>query len=174
MKRVHGRAIYLATIVAIFGMVGGFALASIALSTTNQNAEGNFVSSAGAVTGLTYTSTVLGATASPAPSASTGSAATPQALVAGANAFCANTCTASNYAEIVTYTFTTSLTGSVQITIQVSTSAGTGTATLFLAQANTPTSGTISMTWDLGSASVTLNSVTLTAQQCTGAAGACP
>ena len=174
MKRVHGRAIYLATIVAIFGLVGGFALASIALSTTSQNAEGNYVNSAGSVTGLTYSSTVLSATASPAPGASTGSATTPQTVAAGTNAFCANTCTANDYAEIITYAFTTSMTGSVEITVHVSTSASTGTATIYLAQATTATSGTIVITWDLGSASLTLNSVTLTAQQCTGAAGACP
>ena len=171
---MHGRAIYLATIVAIFGLVGGFALASIALSTTSQNAEGNYVNSSGAVGGLVYTSTVLGATPTPAPAASTGTALAPQTVAGGVNAFCATTCNPHDYAEVITYTFTTSMTGSVQISIDVSTSVSTGTATIYLAQATTATSGTIQITWDLGSASLTLNSVTLTAQQCTGAAGACP
>ncbi|MCI4349937.1 MAG: hypothetical protein L3K15_00245 [Thermoplasmata archaeon] len=153
-------------------LIAGFAMASISLTTTTQNASGNYVNASGAVTGVTYTSTVLGATSNPAPAASTGSAGAPQVVVAGANAFCANTCTVGDFAQIVTYTFTTSMTGSIQISIQVTASAGGGAATLYLKQAGTAVAGTIVLTWDVGSSSATLTAVTLGLQQCSGAT--CP
>lgn len=172
MNRISGRVIYGLTGAAIIAMIAGFAIASISLTSTTQNASGNYVNASGGVTGVTYTSTVLGATSNPAPSASTGTGGAPQAVVSGANAFCANTCTAGDFAEVVTYTFTTSMAGSIQISIQVSASAGGGSTTIFLKQAATAVGGTIVLTWDLGNSSSTLTSVTLGLQQCSGAT--CP
>ncbi len=172
MRRIGGRLIYVATASAIFALIGGFAIASIGLTNSSQNAQGNFVSSAGAVTGVTYTSTVLGATTNPAPPASTGTAGAPQAVVAATNAFCATTCTAGDFAQVVTYTFTTSMTGSIQISIQVTASAGGGSTTLYLKQATVAVAGTIVITWDVGTATSTLTAVTLGLQQCSGAT--CP
>ena len=174
MKRIGGRLIYGVTAATVFALIAGFAIASISLTASSQNAGGNFVSSNGAVTGLTYTSTVLGATSNPPPAASSGSAATPQALVANANSFCATTCVAGHFAEVVTYTFTTSMTGSIQILIQVTATPGNGTATLYLKQAATAVGGTIVLTWDAGNATATLTAVTLVDQQCVGAGGSCP
>ncbi|HEV2317477.1 MAG TPA: hypothetical protein VGV89_07890 [Thermoplasmata archaeon] len=142
------------------------------MTNSSQNGEGNFVSASGAVTGLTYTSTVLGVTGSPAPSSSSGTAGAPQAVAAGANDFCANTCTAGDFAQVVTYTFTTSMSGSIQITIQVTATTGGGAATIYLKQAAAAVGGTIVLTWDLGTATNSITSVTLTAQQCSGAT--CP
>jgi hypothetical protein len=174
MRRIAGRAIYVATAVAVVALIGGFAIASIALTSTSQNAQGNYVSSTGAVTGLTYTSTVLNSTNSPPPPASSGTAAAPQALVASENAFCASpTCTAADFAQTVTYTFTASMTGSVQITIHVTATFDGGAATIYLKN-SAAVAGTIVLTWDLGTATSTLNGVTLAAQQCTGAGGTCP
>jgi hypothetical protein len=172
MRRIEGRTIYVATAATILALIGGFTIGSIGLTNSTQNASGNFVSSSGAVTGVTYTSTVLGATSNPAPSASTGSAGAPQVVVTGANNFCANTCTAGDFAQIVTYTFTTSMTGSIQISIQVTASSGGGSATIYLKQAGTAVGGTVVLTWDVGTSTSTLTAVTLGVQQCSGAT--CP
>jgi hypothetical protein len=172
MQRIAGRLIYGVTGAMVVALVAGFALATIALTNSSQNASGNYVSSAGAVTGVTYTSTVLGATSNPAPSASTGTGGAPQVVVTGANAFCANTCTAGNFAELTTYTFTTSMTGSILITYYVTASSGGGSTTIYLKQAGTAVAGTIVLTWDIGTTTSTLTSVTLSVQQCSGAT--CP
>lgn len=172
MRRMAGRTIYIATVATILAMIGGFTIASIGLTNSSQNAQGNYVSSSGAVTGLTYTSTVLGATSNPAPAAPTGSAGAPQAVVTGSNAFCANTCTAGDFAQVVTYTFTTSMTGSIQFTVSATASSGGGSTTIYLKQAGTAVSGTIVFTWDLGTSTSTLTAITLGAQQCSGAT--CP
>ncbi len=172
MRRVSGKLIYGVTAASIVALVAGFAMAAIALTNTSQNGAGNFVSASGAVTGNTYTSTVLGATSNPAPAASTGTAGVPQAVVTGANAFCATTCTAGDFAQVVTYTFTVSMTGSIQISIQVTASVGGGSTTLYLKQAAAAVAGTIVITWDVGTASSSLTAVTLGLQQCSGAT--CP
>jgi hypothetical protein len=172
MNRINGKLIYGVTAASILALVAGFAMASISLTSSTQNASGNYVQSSGAVTGVTYTSTVLGATSNPAPAASTGTAGAPQAVVSGANVFCANTCTAGDFAQIVTYTFTNSMAGAIQITIQLTASVGGGSATLYFAQAATAVGGTIVLTWDAGAATSSLTAVTLGLQQCSGAT--CP
>lgn len=173
MKRIGGRAVYVGTIVAILAMIGGFVAATVAITNSSQNSQANFVSATGAVTGLSYTSSVLASVAG-APAAPTGTAAAPQAVIAGANVFCVSaTCTNANVAENVTYTFTTSMTGSVQLTINVVASTNT-LRTVYLAQASTAVAGTIILVVDVGTATSTITSITVTAQQCTGAGGTCP
>src|SRR5580700_7586921 len=104
-SRVSGKWLYAATLVALVALLTGFALAAITINSTSQNAQGNFVNAAGAVTGLTYTSSILQTTVG-APSAATGTGAVPVAVVAGANSYCvAAVCTAGDPAEVVTYTF---------------------------------------------------------------------
>lgn len=171
--RLRRRSVYLTTVVGMFAMVGGFALATIAVANSAQNAEGNYISSSGAVTGLTYTSTVLGAVSNPAPSAGAGTASVPAAVVAGANTFCVSAgCASGNPAQTVTYTFTSSMTGSVQIEITVTAASGGGTYTLYEKQAATAVGGTLVLVWDLGPSTNTITAVTLAAQQCSGAT--CP
>jgi hypothetical protein len=174
MKR--SRAFYAATIFAMVALTAGFVLGAITLSNSSQNAGGNLVNGSGAVTGLSYTSTVLGATPNPVPAAPTGTAAVPQAVVVGANALCANTCTAGDFDQTISYTFTAGMTGSVMIQVVVTTTlpATGGTATLYLKQAGAPVAGTIAITWDLGNGGGTVTAVTLSDQQCTGAGGVCP
>jgi hypothetical protein len=170
MKRWNGKAIYAGTIVAMLALVAGFVAATVAITNSSQNAEGNFVSASGSVTGLTYASTqLLSVTGSPA--ASSGSASSPQALVAGANTFCATTCTNGNPSEQITYDFTTSLAGSIEINVNVI-AGSTTTSTLYLSQASTAVGGTIVIVVDVGSATSTIQSVTVTAQQCGGST--CP
>ena len=103
-----------------------------------------------------------------------GSQTTPPALASGANIVCvsATSCTNGHVADQVTYSFTASFAGSVEITVDVIANT-TVTGTVYFAQAVSPVSGTIVIVVDLGTSNV-IQSVTLTAQQCTGAAGACP
>ncbi|HZY92472.1 MAG TPA: hypothetical protein VFG07_06850 [Thermoplasmata archaeon] len=174
MKRIGGRAIYAGTIVAILAMVAGFVAASIAVNTTSQNAQGNFVSSTNAVTGLTYTSTVLTPVVSAPAGQGGGAQASPPVLASGANTVCLvpTACTNGHVSDEITYTFTTSLAGSVEFNVDVIGNT-TISGTVYFAQAGTPVAGTIVIVADLGTSNV-IQSVTLTAQQCTGAGGACP
>jgi hypothetical protein len=166
-------ALYVAILVGTLATVSGYALASIALTNNSETAQGNYVNAAGSVTGMSYTSTVASATPNPAPAAAGGSAATPQALASGTNAVCASpSCTAGDFAQIATYTFTAGFAGSAQISIQVTAASGSGSATLYFQQAGTPVSGTIVIYWDLGSATNSLTATTITVQQCSGAS--CP
>ena len=170
MKRIGGKAIYAGTVVALVALIAGFVAASVSISGSTQNAQGNFISANGAVTGLTYTSTVLSSVTG-SPTASTGTSGTPQTLAAGANTFCAINCLNGNVSEEVTYTFTTSLAGAVMINVNVI-AASTTTTTLYLAQAGSAVGGTVVIVVDVGSATSTITSVTVTAQQCSGST--CP
>jgi hypothetical protein len=169
---VKRKGIYFATLVVVLAIVAGYAAANIVLTNNTQNASGNYVNGSSGVTGLTYTITILGATSNPAPAASTGTGAVPQAVVTAANAFCGNTCTAGDFSQQITYTFTSSMAGSVFITVQVSSATLGGSATLYLKQAASAVGGTIVIYWDMGTASTTLTAVTTTAQQCSSAT--CP
>lgn len=172
-ERVPGRLVYLATLVGIFALVGGFALATLTTNSTQLYAQGDYTSAAGAVSGFTYNSAQLTSTSNPAPSDPTGTSSAPQTLVSGANDLCANTCTAGDFALVATYTFTTSFTGAIQITVQTAASAAGGSTTIYLAQASTAVSGTVVITWDLGTSALTLTSMTLTDQQCSSSTS-CP
>ncbi len=168
---VKRKGVYFATIVVVLAIIAGYAAASVVLSSGNQHASGNNVNVVGAVTGLTYASTILGVTTDPAPAASTGLSSATQAVADGGNAFCGNTCTAGDFSEEINYTFTTSMAGSVLITVNVAALTGGGMTTLYLKQTSGD-SGWIVIYWDLG-ISNTLDAVTTTAQQCNGATS-CP
>jgi hypothetical protein len=164
-----------ATLAALLLFVAGFAVASIVVTHSSQNGSGNYVTASGTVAGLTYTSSVLAFTGSPAPAASTGSSATPQALVVGANVYCVSaTCTAYDPAELVTYTFTAVLAGSVQVSLALILTSGPATVatTLYLKQAATAVAGTVVLVFDLGTGGAVISGLTLNAQQCAGAS--CP
>ena len=167
MKRVSGRAIYAGTMVAIVALVAGFVAASVAITNTTQNAEGNYVNASGAVTGLTYQSTEL-TSVTGSPAASTGTPTAVQALASGGNTFCATTCVNGDPSEDITYGFDATLAGSIEISVNVI-AAGTTTAILYLSQAATPTTGTILIVVDVGTTTSSISSVTVTAQQCASA-----
>ncbi|MCI4363692.1 MAG: hypothetical protein L3K13_05235 [Thermoplasmata archaeon] len=171
--RVPGRLVYLATFVGVLALVGGFALATFTTASSQLYAQGDYVSAAGSVAGLTYTSVQLAATSNPAPALPTGTSSSPQVLATGVNAFCANTCVAGDFAIVATYTFTTGFAGAAQFTVQASAGAASGSDTIYLGQASTAIGGTIVITWDLGSAALTITAVTLTDQQCSSATS-CP
>jgi hypothetical protein len=171
MKRIGGRAIYVGTIVAILAMIGGFVAATVSITNSSQNSQANFVSASGAVTGLTYTSTVLTSVVG-SPPASSGTPGAPQTLAAGANTWCVSAaCTNGDVSENITYTFTVALAGSIMIHVNVVATSNT-VRTVYLAQAGTAVAGTIVLVVDLGTTTSTITSITVTAQQCSGAT--CP
>src|SRR5689334_14357619 len=100
MRRIASRTIYALTLAGVAGLLGGFALASVAITSTTQNGQANFISAGGAVTGLTFSSAVLGSVGLVPPSASTGTASTPQTLGAASNSFCLSaSCTTGHIQE---------------------------------------------------------------------------
>jgi hypothetical protein len=158
--------------VALVALLTGFALAAITINATSQNAQGNYVNAVGAVGGLTYTSDVLASVVG-APSVATGTGAVPVAVVAGANSYClVAACTAGDPAQVLTYTFTAAMAGSIEINIVI---GGTAISkVVYLKQAAAAVAGTIVLYGDLGTATTTLTGVSAEVQQCTGAAGVCP
>ncbi|MCI4323085.1 MAG: hypothetical protein L3K03_03540 [Thermoplasmata archaeon] len=171
-KQVSGKWLYAATAVALVALLTGFALAAITINSTSQNAQGNYVNAVGAVGGLTYSSTVLQSVVG-APSVATGTGAVPVAIVVGANSYCLlAACTAGDPAEVVTYTFTGAMAGSLEIDIVIGGSAVS--KVVYLKQAAAAVAGTIVLYGDLGTATATLTGISAEVQQCTGAAGVCP
>jgi hypothetical protein len=169
---VKRKGIYFATLVVVLAIVAGYAAANIVLTNNTQNASGNYINGSSGVTGLTYTITILGVTPTSGILAYSGTGAVPQALVAGANAFCGNTCTAGDFTQEIEYTFTAGMSGSIFLTVQVTAASLGGSQTLYLKQAATAVAGTIVIYWDMGTATTTLTAVTTTAQQCSSAT--CP
>jgi hypothetical protein len=166
------RTIYLGTIAAMISLAAGFALAAITINVHNQAGSGNITNDQSGVPGVTYKFTTINLTANPAPVASTGTAGAAQHVVAGANEFCLNTCTAGDIAETVYLQFTTSFAGSMQIDVSVLATANGGNNTVYLAQAATPVAGGILLTWDLGNGSNSITSVTVVDFECSSAT--CP
>ena len=165
-KRVGRTLMVAASGVAATALLVGLATGLITLGHQNQSSTGDHISYSGVVTGLTYTSMVAGTVPSPPPAASTGTALVQQLLAGGANQFCASSCTGGNRSVNVTYSFSTSMGGAIQITVQVTASAGSGTSVLYLRQAVLATSGTIVIVWDVGTAVSLLTDVKVTIHQC--------
>jgi hypothetical protein len=166
MSRWNRRVTYGVAAVAVALLLTGLTVAVIDLSTQSENAVGNYTEYNGVVAGLRYSSTVAGRVPNPAPGVSTGSALVPQFLSGGSNAFCGNSCVANHLALNVTYAFNASMAGAVQITIQVTSGGGTGSSILYLRQALVPTSGSVVIVWDIGTALSMLADVTITIHQC--------
>jgi hypothetical protein len=176
-RRISGKLLYAATFVTLLALISGFVLASITISSTSQNASGNYVNAAGSVPGLVYTSEVLAAVVG-TPTTVIGTGAAPVAVATGANDYCAAaTCTTGDPAEVVTYTFTGGAAAwvagtALEITIVV---GGTlVSATLYLKEPAVAVSGTIVLVGDLGTGSSTITGTTLSSQLCTGAGTTCP
>jgi hypothetical protein len=177
--KITRRTAYVGTVVAILLMAGGFALASsgILLNHGTQNGTGQNTAAAGPIVGVTYGGTELNVTNTQTVTLQSGlgSSASAVHLAAGVNAFCMTaTCTDGDFSEQVTYAYTTSFAGAMLINLYVGTSAGSGQATLVVAQSSPASAGTILMVWDLGTSTVTVNSLTVTLYQCTGAGNTCP
>ncbi|MCI4331675.1 MAG: hypothetical protein L3K19_07525 [Thermoplasmata archaeon] len=145
--------------------IAGIAIGAITLSAATESATGDYTGFAGTVTGLTFESTVVGFVPTPPPSASSGTPLIPQLLGAGPNVFCATTCLAGNLALNETYSFSSSLSGAIQITVTIVAGALSGSVTVDLRQL-LPVSGTIVVMWDLGSSAAALTAVKATLHQC--------
>jgi hypothetical protein len=166
------RTVYLGTLAAIVSLVAGFALAAITINIHNQGGQGDITNDSAGVPGVTYKFTTINLTANPAPTASSGTGAVPEKIVAGVNAFCLNTCVAGDIAETSYLAFTTSWSGAMQIDIAVVASTGGGTTSVYVAQASTAVAGGILLTWDLGTGANTITSVTVIEFGCSSAS--CP
>ena len=168
MKGFGSKTVPLLVVLAGVALASGLTFAGVALTHSDQQARGDHTNYSGTVTGLTYYSSGSGTVSNPAPSASTGTANSPQPLVAGANKFCATSCVAANQALLIQYNFSTSLSGSISIAFTVTAGSGSGSTTLYFAQASTAVTGTILVSWDVGATIPVTTSVTLVIHQCSG------
>jgi hypothetical protein len=179
------KTIYVGTVVAILALVSGFALASTGIMLThhNQNASGDFTSTTGPVNGVTWVSTQLNTTNTVTMTVQTalGIPSAPVSLGAGMNVFClsgnvagSSPCTEGDFSEWANYSFTTSFTGAMSVTMSIITGAYSAAQTLYVSQPGTgDVAGSIVLVWDLGSNSISVNSVSVTLNQCSGATS-CP
>jgi hypothetical protein len=180
---IKRKTIYVGTVVAIMAMVSGFALASggVLLTHHTQSASADTITPGGAITGVAYVSTQLDVTNTVTFTVQTalGTQGTPVTLASGMNVFCMSkvACTEGDPSEQTNYSFDTTYAGAMTVTMFVSYTIGvtttTTSSTLYVKQASTPVGGNILLVWDLGTATVTVNEITVTLTQCQGASS-CP
>ncbi len=138
------RTVYVATVVAMLAMVGGFALAgSFTQTTANQTASGYEVSYAG-VTGLAQGATPLQiASASSCTSGTTVTTGTTPGTVSIVLAGQAGTCATSDFMEEFSFVYTSQSTSPVTLTFSsYSTTTATTASTANLAITNTASTDT--------------------------------
>jgi hypothetical protein len=162
-KKVPGRLIYAATVVAILGMTGGFVLASVvSVTTTNETSTTNQVAGGNSqlITSGTAGSIAVSPGNVPASVASCTSGATALTSGGAVSAYVSGTsgstsCATGNWAEV--YTIVTGSTApaanyQVQVTTQWGTGPTLGENTLTFTVASTLTSAaTITLYVDYGS-----------------------
>jgi len=160
-KKVPGRLIYAATVIAILGMTGGFVLASVVtVTTTNQTSDINQVSGSNSKLIASGTAGTIAVAPGNVPAAvascSSGTIAIPSgggtggAVSAYVSATSGSTaCATGDFAEV--YTITTGTTApSGTYTTQVTTQWGSG-----------PTLGVNTLTFSLGTTLTTAATVTI-------------
>ncbi|HXQ94579.1 MAG TPA: hypothetical protein VN864_05355 [Thermoplasmata archaeon] len=165
-KKVPGRLIYAATVVAILGMTGGFVLASVVtVTTTNQTSTTNQVNGAAStlISSGTAGSLAVAPGNVPAAVASCTSGSTALSSGGAVSVYVSSTtgsaaCASGNYAEVYTIvTGTTAPAGTyqAQVTTQWGSGPTTGDNTLTFTVGTTLTSAaTITLYVDYGSAMV--------------------
>ena len=193
-KSIRRRTVYVATIVSMLAMAGGFVLAATVGGFTNapptqggaygtQGTGPSGVVSTGAQ--LSMASSALATTCGTATTSTNG---VPDALTAttGATAdtYCATAVTAGHYVDTITITFTGAAGAAApdgyEYAITYFIGGVTASPTVIYVQTNSglTTGGvdTLSIVYDLGSGSVsvTITSVSDLLTQCTTTAGACP
>jgi hypothetical protein len=160
-KKVPGRLIYAATVVAILGMTGGFVLASVVtVTSTNETSTTNQVAGANSVLISSGTAGSLSVAPGNVPAAvascSSGTTSIPSAGGVGGpvSAYVSSTsgsatCTTGDYAQV--YTITTGTTAPAgTYKIQVTTEWGVG-----------PTLGENTLTFSLGTTLTSAATITL-------------
>jgi hypothetical protein len=156
-KKVPGRLIYAATVVAILGMTGGFVLASVVtVTTTNQTSTTNQVNGANSVLISSGTAGSIAVAPGNVPASVASCTSGSTALTSGnsASAYVSATsgstsCATGNYAEVYTIvTGTTAPAGTYQV--QVTTQWGSG-----------PTLGENTLTFTIGTTLTSAATITL-------------
>jgi hypothetical protein len=176
--------VYAGTIVAILALVGGFTIAAsnVLLSHHTQNSSGDNIGAAGPVNGVSYVSTELNVTNTQTMTVQTvlGGPTAPVTLGGNMNVFCmsgnvggSSPCVSGDFGEWANYSFSTSFSGTMSVTMYMYTSTYSAAQTLYVEQAGTPVSGNLVLVWDLGTSTVSVNSITITLNECQGASS-CP
>jgi hypothetical protein len=165
-KKLPGRLIYAATVVAILGMTGGFVLASVlSVTTTNTSSTDNQVNGANSALIASGTPGSIAVAPGDVPAAVASCSSTAAIPSAGGNGGAVSayisattgstTCTSGDWAMVYTITTgstTPSGTYQVQLTTQWGTGPTLGENTVTLTLANTLTSaGTVTLYVDYGS-----------------------
>jgi hypothetical protein len=181
-KRFARKSVYVATGFALLAVIAGFGMAAFTIQ------QGSAITGAGAYNGANpitwWTESGVGVSVQPTvlPTTLSGVVGTPTVLAAAATNYGVNTAVANDVAQIWRFTEAAGATASTELELSFTVSTGAGpTVTTVVAyvetQATPPAGGaTFTFYYDLGSASagtITLNSVTEIAQQCS-AVGTCP
>ena len=184
-RRISGRLIGVATIVAMVTFGAGFALASLTVSnSTGSTGNGNYLSDSSlAYWGLSATNpTTVGVAPSGGLTAVSTTLATPSQLNGGGGTlYSVGTVTTGDIVQILRFSETTSapLSTEVEINFSISTGSGLTTTTAYIeTQASAPGSTlTYSFYLDAGSAassSVMINYAIQISQQCSVLDTTCP
>jgi hypothetical protein len=182
-KRIPRRAVYVATAFALLAVVAGFGIAASFTVTQGPAINGSGVyHQTTAITWWTDSSESVAVQPGVLPATLSGNPAAPTTLAAAATSYGVNTAIANDIAQ--SWKFTEGVTASANTELELAFTVSTGvapvvtTVTVYVeTQATIPaTATTFGFYYDLGSAAtatITLNSVTEIAQQCS-AVGTCP
>ena len=179
-KRIARRTVYIATGFALLAVVAGFGLAAFTVTSGPALAGGGEYHATNAIAWWTESDVGVSIQPTPLPTTASGVVGTPTVLAAAATNYGINAAVAGDvsqywkFTEAVTATVSTEL----ELAFTVSTGAGVSSLTVYAeTQVTIPGAAvTFSFYYDLGSAAagtITLNSVTEIAQQCS-AVGTCP
>lgn len=149
--------LYAGTIVAVLAMVGGFAMASFTFAVSQSTQQGEQNVSVSAVAQLSYTSTDLSASQTATAAGTTSGAAS--AVGSTAETYCVSTaaCSASDDAEIIAFAIVANPSSTTaytfHLTVAVDSGGTTTSATTYYSEAASATASTLTLVYDLGSAS---------------------
>lgn len=173
--RVKGRAIAIATIVAMVTFGVGYAVAAATVTTTTETANGNYVNTAGPA-GWSLLSPAVAFVPSSGLSAASTVVGTPTVFTTSAS-YSVGTVTAGDVGQVFKFSETASAPASTELEITFTVSAASVTVTtVYVETQATPTANTMAFYVDVGSAastSVTINYAGQVSQQCS-AVGTCP
>lgn len=177
--RIKGRAIAIATILAMLMFGAGYAMAAITVTNTTETAGGTYVNP-GAISGWALSATDPVAVAvipSSGLTAASTTVGTPSVLPGAATSYSVGTVTAGDIAQVLHFSETAAAPVSTEIEITFTlSSASVVTTTVYVETQAAPAAYTMTFYLDAGSAagaSVTINYAEQISQQCS-AVGTCP
>jgi hypothetical protein len=151
------RVIYAGTIVAVFAMIGGFAMASFSFNTSTTAQQGSQTVNISSLTQLSYIDTNLSPSSGTATAAGT-TASAASSVGSTAEVYCvsAATCNSGDEAEVIVFNVVAnpSTTAAYTFNLVISVDAGgtTTSTTTFYSEAASATASTLTLYYDLGSA----------------------